>query len=117
MASAIKAVEGRSTAGASAADFGTSDVRRYIASRRRTRAANGSINRELAILKRAFHLAAENGPPRVYPIPHFPMFEENNVRKAFRKRILTSGFGTHYGRACNCSSSWPTMSAAGLENC
>jgi integrase len=66
-----------------AADFGTSDLRRYIAKRRREKAANASINRELAILKRAFHLAAESDPPRVYRIPHFPMLEENNVRKGF----------------------------------
>jgi integrase len=34
-------------------------------------------------VKRAFHLAAENDPPKVYRIPHFPMLEENNVRKGF----------------------------------
>jgi integrase len=66
-----------------AADFGTSDLRSYIAGRRKAKAANASINRELAILKRAFHPAAENDPPRVYRIPHFPMLEENNVRKGF----------------------------------
>lgn len=66
-----------------AADFGTSDLRRYISQRRRDGAANATINRELSILKRAFHLAAENDPPRVYRIPHFPMLEENNVRKGF----------------------------------
>ena len=66
-----------------AADFGTSEIRRYIATRRRESASNASINRELAILKRAFHLAAESDPPRVIRIPHFPMLEENNVRIGF----------------------------------
>jgi integrase len=66
-----------------AADFGTSDLRRYISVRRRQNASNASINRELAILKRAFHLAAESDPPRVNRIPHFPMLEENNVRTGF----------------------------------
>jgi integrase len=66
-----------------AADFGTSEIRRYIAQRRREEASNASINRELAILKRAFHLAFESDPPRVNRIPHFPMLEENNVRKGF----------------------------------
>jgi integrase len=66
-----------------AADFGTSDLKRYIAMRRREKASNASINRELAILKRGFHLGAENDPPRVCRIPHFPMLEENNVRKGF----------------------------------
>jgi len=37
-----------------AADFGTSDLKRYIGHRRRQKASNASINRELAILKRAF---------------------------------------------------------------
>jgi len=66
-----------------AADFGTSEIRRYIAQRRREEASNASINRELAILKRAFHLAAESDPPRVNRVPHFSMLEENNVRKGF----------------------------------
>ena len=66
-----------------AADFGTSDLKRYIAYRRRQKASNASINRELAILKRAFYLAAESDPPRVNRVPHFPMLEENNVREGF----------------------------------
>jgi integrase len=66
-----------------AAEFGTSNIRRYIAWRHHQDASNASINRELAILKRAFHLAAESDPPRVARIPHFPMLEENNVRKGF----------------------------------
>ena len=44
---------------------------------------NASINRGLAILKRAFYLAAESDPPRVNQIPHFRMLEKNNVRKGF----------------------------------
>jgi integrase len=66
-----------------AAEFGTTDLRRYITRRHHQKASNASINRELAILKRAFHLAAESDPPRVTRVPHFPMLEENNVRKGF----------------------------------
>jgi integrase len=97
-----------------AADFGTSDVRRYITHRRRAETANASINRELAILKRAFHLAAESDPPRVYHIPHFPMLEENNVRKGFLEHdaykrlrdVLPAGvrllFVVGYHVGCRC---------------
>lgn len=66
-----------------AADFSTGHVRRYIADRRKAEASNATINRELAVVKRAFHLAAQNDPPMVVRIPHIPMLEENNVRKGF----------------------------------
>jgi len=45
--------------------------------------SNASINRELAALKRMFHLAAECTPPKVNLIPHIPMLKESNVRKGF----------------------------------
>jgi integrase len=66
-----------------AADLGTSHIKRYIAQRRREEASNATINRELAILKRAFHLAVQSDPPKVARSPHVPMLEENNVRKGF----------------------------------
>jgi integrase len=37
----------------------------------------------LAVLKRAFYLAAESDPPRVNRVPHFPMLQESNVREGF----------------------------------
>ena len=66
-----------------AAEFGTSHVKRYIASRQHAGAANATINRELAIVKRAFSLAYRNDPPKVSRIPYIPMLQENNVRKGF----------------------------------
>jgi integrase len=66
-----------------AADLGTAHVKRYIESRRKEGAANASINRELAIVKRAFRLAFENDPPNVTRIPHIPRLEENNIRAGF----------------------------------
>jgi integrase len=42
---------------------------------------NATINRSLALLRRMFMLALEDGNLRV--IPHFPMLKENNVRKGF----------------------------------
>jgi integrase len=45
--------------------------------------SNASINRELAPLKRMFHLAAQCTPPKVSMIPYIPMLKESNVRKGF----------------------------------
>jgi integrase len=66
-----------------AAEFGTSDLKRYIAKRKRAEATNATINRELAIVKRAFRLAAAADPPLVNRVPRITMLEENNVRKGF----------------------------------
>jgi integrase len=66
-----------------AVDVGTLQVRRYISARRREEAANATINRELAALKRAFNLAAESDPPLVTRVPHIPMLAEDNVRTGF----------------------------------
>jgi len=46
-------------------------------------ASNATINRELAIVKRAFHLGAQSDPPSVLRVPHIPTLEENNVRTGF----------------------------------
>jgi integrase len=46
---------------------------------------NGTINRELALLKAAFNYGAEKTPPKVARVPHFRMLEERNVRKGFLK--------------------------------
>src|SRR5262245_3818904 len=72
----------------------TATVRAYIAHRqaqkivrgkgekRSERAvSNAEINRELAILKRAFTLAAQAG--KVLYRPHIPMLRERNVRTGF----------------------------------
>ncbi len=51
----------------------------YVVHRQQRQAANATINRELAALKRAFRLAGSKvGPP-----PHFRMLRENNARKGF----------------------------------
>jgi integrase len=46
-------------------------------------AENGTINRELAALKRMLNLGAKQTPPKVDRVPHIPMLRENNVRKGF----------------------------------
>jgi integrase len=60
----------------------TSDrVTAYIAKRQEQKAANGTINRSLAALKRAFVLAQRAG--KVTGRPHIAMLEENNARSGF----------------------------------
>ncbi len=61
----------------------TTAVQQYITSRQGAKAANATINRELAVLKRAFSLGRKYTPPKVVRAPHIPMLKENNVRKGF----------------------------------
>ena len=69
--------------GMKAIDITTEEIRSYIARRMDMGYSNGSINRELSALKRMFHLAAKDTPPKVAMIPHIPMLKESNVRKGF----------------------------------
>jgi len=57
------------------------DVRRYIMMRQSQRASNATVNRELAVLRRAFSLAVAAGS--LTARPHIPMLREDNVRKGF----------------------------------
>lgn len=62
----------------------TADVRAYVATRKDAGAANATINRELAILKRMFSLAVQAG--KLHAKPHIPMLQENNTRRGFFER-------------------------------
>lgn len=66
-----------------ATDIGTSAINAYIEKRRTEGAANGTINRELAALKRMYSLGKKHVPPKVRDIPSITMLEEHNVRKGF----------------------------------
>jgi integrase len=59
----------------------TDVVRQYTADRQAAGAANATINRELAALKRMFTLAVQAG--KLHAKPHIPMLRENNVRRGF----------------------------------
>lgn len=61
----------------------TTAVQRYIGVRQEQGAANATINRELALLKRSFNLAKKHTPPKVAHVPYIPMLDEDNVRKGF----------------------------------
>lgn len=66
-----------------ASDVATDRVRRYIDARLAAGAQPATINRELALLKRAFNLARECTPPKVKLVPYIPMLKESNVRRGF----------------------------------
>ena len=70
--------------GRRAASITTSDVQRFIVSRKEAGATNGEINRELAAFKRAYSLAIQQR--RLMTKPHVPTLKENNVRKGFFER-------------------------------
>jgi integrase len=68
----------------SAGELGIEDFNRYIDLRRKANAANGTINRELAALKRIFHLARHGNPPKLRDLPIFPArLKESAPRQGF----------------------------------
>lgn len=64
-----------------ALEVGTDGIKKYIAHRQEEGATNGTINRELAALKRMYSLGIQ--AEKIYRRPHIPMLHENNVRKGF----------------------------------
>lgn len=64
-------------------DITTAKIQAYVSRRLDQGAANATINREMAALKRMFNLAARCTPPKVALVPHVPMLAENNTRKGF----------------------------------
>lgn len=59
----------------------TSRIKAYIKDRLDNGAANGTVNRELAALKRMLKLGYQDN--KVARVPHIPMLEENNIRQGF----------------------------------
>jgi integrase len=62
----------------------TSDqIANYVIARQEEGAANGTINREMAGLKRMYNLGRRTTPPKVFRMPSFPKLAERNVRQGF----------------------------------
>jgi integrase len=60
----------------------TAAIREYIAHRTKEGASAATINRELAVLRRAYRLAHDDG--KIAAVPKFPMLDESrNVRQGF----------------------------------
>jgi len=66
-----------------AGEISTATVRRYIDTRVEEGAKPATINRELALLRRAFNLARKSSPPKLAAVPYIPLFRENNRRVGF----------------------------------
>ena len=72
-----------------AASLTGAEIRGYIALRQGEGAANATINRELAALKRAFSLAIANQSLRFRP--NIPMLTESNIRTGFLSEAEVAG--------------------------
>ncbi len=66
-----------------AAAIDSEQLQRYVVARQAEGAANATINRELAAVKRMFSIARRDGKLR--ECPYIPHLEERNVRKGFVK--------------------------------
>jgi integrase len=69
--------------GMQAKNVGTDTLSRYIESRRKESAANGTINRELSLLQRSFMLAYESQPRKVAHPLRFHRLAESKPRQGF----------------------------------
>jgi integrase len=86
--------------GMRAIDVTSEQLARYVDKRQQDGAANATINRELAALKRMFRLGQQSTPPRIIRAPKFPKLAENNIRTGF----LEDG---HYRKLIDyCSELW-----------
>jgi len=69
--------------GMKAAYVTSKHLAQYVDQRQQEDAANATINREMAALKRMFSLGHKATPKKVLHMPAFPYLKENNVRQGF----------------------------------
>lgn len=65
-----------------AAKLTTLQIQAYI-KRRLTEAQPSTVNRELALIRRAFRLGLQSEPPNVSRVPRFPKLLEDNIRTGY----------------------------------
>jgi integrase len=61
----------------------TSTMEEYRESRKAQGVADATVNRELSIMRTAYHNGRKRTPPKVQVVPYFPMVKETTVRKGF----------------------------------
>ncbi|MBL8238632.1 MAG: site-specific integrase [Bryobacterales bacterium] len=66
-----------------AADFTTRHAEQYIRDRMKAGAANATVNREIAVVRRALNLSRREAPPWIPFVPYLPILSEDNVRTGF----------------------------------
>lgn len=66
-----------------AARLSTDKMEAYREKRKADGRSDATVNRELSILRTAFHNARKRTPPKVNVVPYFPMVQETTVRKGF----------------------------------
>jgi hypothetical protein len=73
---------------------------------REAKPANATLNRELAIVTRAFRIAVDMTPPLVGHVPRMPTLKEGNVRTGFLEdeqyRTLLHELPDHLQLLCDC---------------
>jgi integrase len=83
-------------------DISTDTVQRYGKKRTEEGASGPTVNREIAILKHAFHLALKCSPRKVREVPVMSMYKESPARKGF----LNDDQYTLLARQCNREGLW-----------
>ncbi len=61
----------------------TREIQGYVVMRQDEGASNATVNRELAVLRRMFNLAAKATPPQIGKVPYVPMLKEGPPRQGF----------------------------------
>lgn len=66
-----------------AARLTTDKMDDYREKRKAEGVTDATVNRELTIMRTAFHNARKRTPPKVHNVPYFPMVKETHVRQGF----------------------------------
>jgi integrase len=83
-----------------AVDVTTADLRAYVAEHQRSETnkeglSNGTLNRDLSALRRAYALASQDTPPKLTYRPHFPRLREGAPRAGFFERAQFEAVSRH----------------------